>query len=107
MKMYLNETELFLYGDSDKGAKDELDKTAKLIMETCTSLSGKPGDELIVFAGCKSSSYFPERDCFGVIVSSFESKTSELTTRYTPDKYGCFSCFSDSETSGETLGSDK
>ncbi len=107
MKMYLNETELFLYGESDKGAKDELDKTAKLIVETCTNLSGKPGDELIVFASCKSSSCFPERDCFGVIVSSFESKTSELTTRYTPDKYGCFSCFSDSETSGEMLGSDK
>ena len=106
MKMYLNETELFLYGDSDEGAKDELDKAAKLIMETCANLSGKPGDELIVFAGCKSSSCFPEKDRFGIIVSSFESKTSELTTRYTPIECGCFSGLSDSETSGEMLGSD-
>ena len=104
MEMYLNETELFLYGDNDKGAKDELDKTAKLIVETCTGLSGKPGDELIVFAGCKSSSDFPVRDRFGIIVSSFESKTSELTTRYIQDKFGCFT---DSETSGEMLGSNK
>ena len=104
MKLYLNETELFLYGDSDEGAKDELDKTAKLIMETCTTLSGKPGDELIVFADCKTSTCFPERDRFGIIVSSFESKTSELTTRYVQNKYPCFT---DSETSGEMLGSDK